>query len=136
MFSENLSEDERLDVQQMAADNPAIRTEIAAIEKAVMNLSQSVSPNISSETYDKIRRRIIRQRLGGDSSETKDKLDAILRMGCFFIILVGTGMMYLKMNDSMNEQINSEIEKNKTEYNKMQQTVTSSGTIKPKLAKT
>ncbi len=54
-----LSEEEKLAVQQMAADNPAIRTEIAAIEKAVMNLSYSVSPNISSETYDKIRRELL-----------------------------------------------------------------------------
>ena len=54
-----LSEDEMAEVQQMAADNPSIRTEIAAIEKAVINLSHSVSPNISSETYDKIRQQLL-----------------------------------------------------------------------------
>lgn len=119
-----LSEEERLDVQQMAADNPAIRTEIAAIEKAVINLSYSVSPNISSETYDKIRQEL----LGNDSKvipmKQKTNWSQYLGWAASFVILLGAGFMYLKMNDSMNQQINSEIEKNKTDYNKMQQTVT------------
>ncbi|MGX7668612.1 anti-sigma factor [Flavobacterium pedocola] len=118
-----LSEEERFEVQQMAADNPAIRTEIAAIEKAVINLSHSVSPNISSETYDRIREEL----LGSDPQiiKMKSKTNWIQYMGwaASFVILLGAGMMYLRMNDTMNEQINSEIEKNKTEYTKMQQTV-------------
>lgn len=118
-----LSEEERQDVQQMAADSPAIRTEIAAIEKAVIDLSQSVSPTISSETYDKIR-----QELLGDDPKVvhlKQKTNWTQYLGwvASFILLLGAGLMYLKMNDSMNEQINSEIEKNKAEYSKMQQTV-------------
>lgn len=119
-----LSEDEKREVQQMAADNPSIRTEIAAIEKAVMNLSYSVSPNISSETYDKIRREL----LGSDAEviQLKQKTNWTQYLGwaASFAVLLGAGILYLKMNDSMNEQINSEIEKNKTEFNKMQQTVT------------
>lgn len=119
-----LSDEEKLDVQQMAADNPAIRTEIAAIEKAVINLSYSVSPNISSETYDKIRLEL----LGDDPKvvhmKQKTNWSQYLGWAASFVILLGAGLMYLKMNDSMNEQINTEIEKNKIEYNKMKQTVT------------
>ncbi|MCG2611781.1 anti-sigma factor [Flavobacterium sp. SM15] len=119
-----LSETEMQDVQQMAADNPAIRTEIAAIEKAVINLSYSVSPNISSETYDKIREEL----LGGDPKviqmKSKTNWSQYLGWAASLVILLGAGMMYLQMNKSMNDTINEEIKKNKADFNKMQQTIT------------
>ncbi|MEW5675974.1 anti-sigma factor [Flavobacterium enshiense] len=118
-----LSETEMQEVQQMAADNPAMRTEIAAIEKAVINLSYSVSPNISSETYNRIREEL----LGNDPKviKLKPKTNWAQYMGwaASFIILLGAGLMYLHMNDTMNEKINLEIDKNKTDFEKMQQSV-------------
>ncbi|CAM3561006.1 anti-sigma factor [Flavobacterium saliperosum] len=118
-----LSEEEKLEVQQMAADNPAIRTEIAAIEQAVINLSHSVSPNISAETYDKIRAEL----LGDDpkviAMKSKTNWSQYLGWAASVVILLGAAFMYLQMNDQMNGVINEEIEKSKSEFDKMQKTI-------------
>lgn len=119
-----LSEEERSEVQQMATDNPAVRTEIASIEHAVISLSHSISPGISSETYDKIRKELL-----GDTPEvvhTKSKKtnwSQYLGWAAALVILLGAAFMYLQMNDQMNEIINSEIEKNNTEFKSMQKTI-------------
>jgi len=118
-----LSETEMAEVQQMAADNPAIRTEIAAIEQAVINLSHSVSPNISAETYDKIRAEL----LGNDPKviAMKSKTNWAQYMGwaASVVILLGAAFMYLQMNDQMNGIINSNIEKDSSEFKSMQKTI-------------
>ncbi|WP_035677994.1 anti-sigma factor [Flavobacterium limnosediminis] len=118
-----LSEEEAREVQQMATDNPAIRTEIAAIEQAVINLSHSVSPNISSETYDKIRHELL-----GDAPEviqmkSKTNWAQYLGWAAAVVILLGAGFMYLRMNDQINGVINSEIEKDSSEFKSMQKTI-------------
>lgn len=118
-----LSESEMIEVQQMAADNPSIRTEIAAIEKAVINLSYSVSPAISSETYDKIRQELLLNDPSVVPLRTKTNWTPYLGWAASFVILLGAGLMYLQMNKSMNDSINEEIEKNKSDFSKMQQTV-------------
>lgn len=119
-----LPEEEAREVQKMAAENPAMRTEIAAIENAMINLSQSISPNISSETYDKIRHELL-----GDTPEviqmkSKTNWSQYIGWAAAIIILCGAAFMYLQMNDHMNGIINSEIEKNKTEFKLMQKTIT------------
>jgi anti-sigma-K factor RskA len=118
-----LSEEEMLEVQQMAADNPSIRTEIAAIEKAVINLAHSVSPNLSSETYDKIREEL----LGNDPKvihmKSKTNWSQYMGWAASFVILLGAAFMYLQMNDTMNEKINLELDKSKSEFDKMQNTI-------------
>ncbi|ESU25077.1 hypothetical protein FEDK69T_00420 [Flavobacterium enshiense DK69] len=113
-------------MQQMASDNPAVRTEIAAIEYAVVNLSHSVSPNISSETYDKIRRELL-----GDAPIEVHKKSKTTNWGQYMgwaaavVILLGAASMYLLMNSQMNDSINSEIDKNKSEFKTMQKTIIS-----------
>lgn len=118
-----LSEEEKLEVLQMAADNPAIRTEIAAIEQAVINLSYSVSPNISAETYDKIRQEL----LGDDPKiihlKSKTNWSQYMGWAASVVILLGAAFMYLQMNDTMNEKINLELDKNKSDFDKMQKTI-------------
>jgi len=118
-----LSESEMEEVQQMAADNPAIRTEIAAIEKAVVNLSYSVSPTISSETYDKIRAELLTEDPKVIAMKSKTNWAQYLGWAASFVILLGAAFMYLHMNDTMNEKINLELDKSKSEYDKMQKTI-------------
>lgn len=118
-----LSEAEALDVEQMAADSPAIRTEIAAIEKAVINLAYSVSPNISSETYDRIRQELIGNNPKVVKMKSKTNWTQYMGWAASFVILLGAAFLYLYMNDQMNGIINSETEKNKSEFDKMQKTI-------------
>lgn len=118
-----LSEEEKLEVQQMAADNPAIRTEIAAIEQAVINLSHSVSPNISAETYDKIRAELLDNDPKVVQMKSKTNWSQYMGWAASVVILLGAAFMYLQMNNQMNGIINKEIEKNKSDFNKMQKTI-------------
>lgn len=119
-----LSEEEARDVQQMAADNPAIRTEIASIEHAVINLSHSISPNISSETYDKIRKELLGDAPQVVQKKTKTNWSQYMGWAAAVIILLGAASMYLLMNNQMNDSINSEIDKNNSEFKTMQKTIT------------
>nr|WP_294936478.1 anti-sigma factor [uncultured Flavobacterium sp.] len=118
-----LSEAEAIEVQQMAADSPAIRTEIAAIEKAVINLAHSVSPNISSETYDKIRQELLGNNLKVVKKKSKTNWSQYMGWAASIVILLGAGYLYIYMNDQMDGIINIEREKNKSEFDKMQQTI-------------
>ncbi|UOK41309.1 MULTISPECIES: anti-sigma factor [Flavobacterium] len=120
-----LSEEEARDVQQMAADNPAVRTEIAAIEYAVINLSHSVSPNISSETYDKIRKELLGDTPQVVHKKSKTNWSQYMGWAAAVVILLGAASMYLLMNSQMNDTINSEIEKNNSEFKTMQKTIIS-----------
>ena len=54
-----LTESENIEVQEMALKYPEIKTEIEAIEYAVLNLSKSVAPHLSATNYSKIRAKIL-----------------------------------------------------------------------------
>ena len=118
-----LSEAEAQEVQQMAADSPAVRAEIAAIEKAVINLGHSVSPNISSETYDKIRQDLLGNNPKVVKMKSKINWSQYMGWAASFVILLGAAFMYLQMNNQMNDIINTEVEKSKSEFDKMQKNI-------------
>ncbi|RDI13180.1 anti-sigma factor domain-containing protein [Flavobacterium sp. AG291] len=53
------TEEENREVQEMAGKHAEVRAEILSIEKAIIDLSYSVSPQLSPEVYHRIRRELI-----------------------------------------------------------------------------
>jgi anti-sigma-K factor RskA len=118
-----LSEEEKQHAQQMAADNPAIRTEIAAIEQALIHLSQCISPTISSETYDKLRLEVLKSNPITIEKKTKPNWLGYSGWAFAILLLLGAALLYFQMNNEINKAVNIEIAKNKSEYEKLQNTI-------------
>ena len=53
------TEEENREVQEMARQHAEVRAEILSIEKAIIDLSYSVSPQLSPEVYHRIRKELI-----------------------------------------------------------------------------
>ncbi|MDV6168612.1 anti-sigma factor [Flavobacterium sp. DG1-102-2] len=53
------TEEENKEVQEMAARHEEVKAEILSIEKAIVNLSYSVSPHLSPDVYHRIRKELI-----------------------------------------------------------------------------
>jgi anti-sigma-K factor RskA len=54
-----LSDAENEEVRQMAKQHPEVEAEIIAIEKAIINLSYSMAPYLSTENYERIREQLL-----------------------------------------------------------------------------
>lgn len=61
-----LTEEENKEVQEMARKHEEVRAEILSIEKAIVNLSYSVSPHLSPDVYHRIRKELIDKHSGTD----------------------------------------------------------------------
>ena len=53
-----LSEEQNLEVHQYALQYPEIKTEIEAIESSVLELTQSVSPGLSSKSFENLKKEL------------------------------------------------------------------------------
>ncbi|MGD1945480.1 MAG: anti-sigma factor domain-containing protein [Croceivirga sp.] len=53
-----LSEEQNLEVHQYALQYPEIKTEIEAIESAVLELTKSVSPGLSSKSFENVKKQL------------------------------------------------------------------------------
>lgn len=96
-----LSEEENLQVLQMASQHPDVKEEIDAIEKAVINLSQSVAPHLSAKNYEKIRQQLIEKHKVIEMKPSSSK--SYLGWAASFALLLGAGFMYFQMNSSKTE---------------------------------
>jgi anti-sigma-K factor RskA len=110
----SLTEQENKEVQEMASKHQDIRDEIEAIEKAVINLSQSVAPHLSAKNYEQIRQKLLEKHNVIQMKPTQSR--AYLGWAASIVMLLGAGFMYFQMNSSKTELLdkNKELENSVT----------------------
>lgn len=97
-----LSEEENLQVKEMADNNEDVRAEILSIEKAIIDLSYSVSPYLSAEVYEKIRQQLI-EKHDGVVQMTRRSSSSYIGWAAAVILLFGLGFQYYKYNQATEE---------------------------------
>jgi len=107
-----LDEAEFNEVTKMAENDEDIKNEIISIEKAVINFSESVSPFLSSENYEKIRQALM---LKHGVVDIKPKSNIFLYLGwaASILLLIGIGYQYKQLDDKETQIVNVETEKSK-----------------------
>lgn len=107
-----LDEAEFNEVTKMAENDENIKNEIISIEKAVINFSESVSPFLSSENYEKIRQALM---LKHGVVDIKPKSNIFLYLGwaASILLLIGIGYQYKQLEDKETQIVNVETEKSK-----------------------
>lgn len=101
-----LNESETKEISELAKADPVIKNEIVSIEKAILNLSSSFSPNISAENFEKIKARL--ELKHGKVVDMKPKSNRLQYLGwaASIALLVGVGYQYSQLN-STTSQLNS-----------------------------
>jgi len=107
-----LDEAEFNEVTKMAEEDEDIKNEIISIEKAVINFSESVSPFLSADNYDKIRQALM---LKHGVVDIKPKSNIFLYLGwaASILLLIGIGYQYKQLDDKETQIVNVETEKSK-----------------------
>lgn len=100
----SLNEQENKEVQEMATKHQDIHDEIVAIEKAVINLSQSVAPHLSAKNYEQIRQKLLEKHNVIQMKPTQSR--SYLGWAASIVMLLGAGFMYFQMNSSKTELLN------------------------------
>jgi anti-sigma-K factor RskA len=110
-----LTKEENKEVLQMASQHQDIRDEIEAIEKAVINLSQSVAPHLSAKNYEKIRQQLLDKHKVIDMKPSSSR-PSYLGWAASIVMLLGAALMYFQMNSSKSvlENKNKELENSVT----------------------
>lgn len=109
-----LSETENKEVQAMAESHEDVQAEIIAIEQAVINLSYSISPHLSAENYDRIRK-ILLDKQKVVTMEPKRGVAPYLGWAAAIILMFGIGIQYYKYNEVTEEAQQAVTERNKFE---------------------
>jgi len=107
-----LDEVEFNEVTKMAENDEDIKNEIISIEKAVINFSESVSPFLSSDNYDKIRRALMLKH-GVVDIKPKSNIFLYLSWAASILLLIGIGYQYKQLDDKETRIVNAETEKSK-----------------------
>ena len=108
-----LSETETKEISELVKINTDVKTEIIAIEKAILNLSSSFSPMISSEIFEKIKLKLeLKHR---NVVELKPKSNRLQYLGwaASVALLLGVGYLYNKQVTIENEIVTIAKEKDK-----------------------
>ena len=95
-----LNESETLTISELAKSNPAINSEIIAIEKAILNLSSSFSPIISSENFSKIKAKLEMKHGKTIQMKPKSNVSQYLGWAASIALLLGIGYQYNELNTS------------------------------------
>ncbi len=98
-----LTEEENLKVKEMADDNEDVRAEIISIEKAIIDLSYAVSPNLSAEVYEKIRKKLIEKHTDVVQMPRKTGVSGFIGWAAAVVLLLGLGFQYYKYNQATEE---------------------------------
>jgi anti-sigma-K factor RskA len=108
-----LTEDENLEVGKMARQHKEINDEIIAIEKAIVNLSTSFSPFLSTENFRKIKEKL--ELKHGKAIDMKPSRNRSQYIGwaAAILLLIGIGYQFNEVNESHKQVVNSENEKSK-----------------------
>jgi len=98
-----LSEQENIEVNDMAQKHESVRAEILSIEKAVINLSHGVSPHLSAENYEKIRQKLIEKHSGVVQLEPKRGMNPYIGWAAAVVLMFGLAFQYYKYNEVSKE---------------------------------
>ncbi len=111
-----LSETENNEVQEMAKKEPEVQDEIVAIEKAVINLSYSISPRLSAQNYNRIHAKLIEKQEGVVQMDTRrGGMSQYIGWAAAVILMLGIGIQYFKYNEVTEEAQQATAERNKFE---------------------
>lgn len=108
-----LTESENDEVNAMANKNPEIKSEIIAIEKAIINLSSSFSPFISHSQFEKIKAKLEMKHGKVVSMKTGSSWTTYMGWAASIVLLIGIGYQYSKVTESKNQIVTIEKEKSK-----------------------
>ncbi len=95
-----LSETENEEVQAYANEYPEVKQEIESIEKAIINLSYSVAPNLSLENFNTIRKALLERESSVVTMKPKSNWPAYMGWAASFLLLLGAGFLYFQMNQN------------------------------------
>jgi len=106
-----LSETENSEVNQIAKENPEIENEIVSIEKAIVNLSTSFSPFLSSENFEKIKAKLDLKYSKVIEMKPQSTWSKNLGWAAAVTLLLGIGYQYTQLSETQNKTIIAENEK-------------------------
>ena len=95
-----LNESETKEISDLAKNNIEINNEIIAIEKAIVNLSSSFSPQVSAEVFEKIRTKLELKHGKVIEMKPKSNISQYLGWAASFALLLGAGYLYTQLNES------------------------------------
>ena len=100
-----LSEQENIEVNEMAKQHESVHAEILSIEKAVINLAYSVSPHLSAENYEKIRQKLILKHGGNGvvQLEPKRTITPYIGWAAAVVLMFGMAFQYYKYQEVTKE---------------------------------
>lgn len=123
------TEEENKEVQSMAAKHEEVRSEILSIEKAIINLSYSVSPHLSPDVYHRIRRELI-DKHGSDGvvqlQPQRRSVSGYIGWVAVIILLISLGLQYYMYHEETQKVVNTNQERDK--YKQMLANVTKENT--------
>ncbi|HMK07346.1 MAG TPA: hypothetical protein VK476_07445, partial [Flavobacterium sp.] len=108
-----LNETENIEVSKMAKSHKEINDEILSIEKAIVNLSTSFSPFLSSENFRRIREKLELKHSKVIDMKPQSNWSQYIGWAAAVILMVGVGYQFNKLNDSHKQIVNTENEKTK-----------------------
>lgn len=92
-----LTDEENKEVNEIASQNPEVKDEIIAIEKAVINLSYTVGFDLSAENYERIRRKLtIKHHATEVTRSPRSNFSQYLGWAASFVLLLALGYQYFK----------------------------------------
>jgi anti-sigma-K factor RskA len=97
-----LDEKDSSEIASLEKSNSAIKEEIVAIEKSIINLSSSFAPKISVERYQKIKTTLELSYGRVIEMQPQSKSKGYLGWAASFALLLGAGYLYMQLNDSQN----------------------------------
>lgn len=122
-----LTEEENKEVQEMASRHPEVQAEILSIEKAIVNLSYSVSPHLSPEVYNRIRQELIDKHSGVVQMQPRrSSTTSYIGWAAAVILMFGLGIQYYKYNEATQEVQSASVQRDK--YQQMLASVTKENT--------
>jgi len=110
-----LSEQENVEVNEMAQKHESVKAEILSIEKAVINLSHGISPHLSAENYEKIRQKLIEKHNGVVQMQPKRSMNPYIGWAAAVVLMFGLAFQYYKYNEVTKEVEAVNVQKSKFE---------------------
>lgn len=110
-----LNESETKKIADLANSNPEIKAEILSIEKSILNLSSSFSPQISSDVFEKIKNKLELKHGRVITLKPGAKKYEYLGWVASIVLLLGIGFQYFKMTESDSKLNSVESEKSRLE---------------------
>ena len=106
-----LTEDQNLEVHEMAKKHPAVGAEIISIEKSVLNLSSSFAPFLSVENFEKIKSKLEIKQGKVIQLEPRSSRYNYIGWAAAAVFLLGMGFLYTEQISMKDEVVTLEKEK-------------------------